>query len=344
MKRLIFAIVVLTAATLACCNLPRPTPPPMTRPPAPTRGHQPAPTRGPQPAPTTAPTASPVTAPTEQAATNPPPPPTQPPPPPTQLPPPSTEPPTEELAILSFTVDAEDVPPNGKRLTFNWQTTGATSVSIWSGASHRFPQAWEVPPNGTHTVELDGTLYRNPSMALMAYDAADNHVSQSVVVEWACKYDYFFDSPPSACPRYQPTATWAAEQPFEHGRMIWLEEIQGADFTLQGIIVVIYDDGQYAWYEDTWSEGMLESDPSITPPTGLLQPIRGFGKLWRENSDVQNQLGWATAQEQGFDTLWQQQIAESIGQGNAFLRTLNGQIIQLNGWDVKTGAWQYLAP
>jgi len=44
-----------------------------------------------------------------------------------------------------------------------------------------------------------------------------------------------------------------------------------------------------------------EGDPErggATPPAGLFAPIRGFGKLWRENAHVRNTLGWATAPEQ----------------------------------------------
>jgi hypothetical protein len=341
MKRLVLAIAVLTAATIACCKLPTtPTLPPVTLP-------APAPTLGPQSAPTQAPTVPPVAEPTE-APTQPPievptqPPteaPTVPPLPPTEPPPP---PPPAGLTILSFTVDVQELPPNGKRLTFQWQTTGATSATIWSGTSRRFPQAWDVPPNGTHTVELEGTLYRNPEMALMAYDAGGDYVSESVMVEWACEYDYFFAPAPAACPRYSASETWAAEQPFEHGRMIWLEEVQGADYVLQRFILVLYDDGTYAYFEDAWVEGMPESDPAIVPPAGLLQPIRGFGKVWRENTSVRDGLGWATAGEQGFTTTWQEQIAESIGQGKAFVLLFSDQVAQVNGWDVRTGTWEYL--
>ncbi len=56
----------------------------------------------------------------------------------------------------------------------------------------------------------------------------------------------------------------------------------------------------YAWrYQDTWAEGQPVNDPSITTPSGLYQPIRGFGKVWREAPGVQDRLGWATQPEQG---------------------------------------------
>lgn len=77
---------------------------------------------------------------------------------------------TPTLAILSFTVDVADIPA-GKRLTFHWQTTGASHAIISSGTQQRFPIAWEVPPSGSLIVELSDTLYRDPSPSLTAYDS-----------------------------------------------------------------------------------------------------------------------------------------------------------------------------
>ena len=60
------------------------------------------------------------------------------------------------------------------------------------------------------------------------------------------------------------------EQEFEHGRMIWLEDVG----VLARVIFVLYDDGQFAMFSDTWTEGEPESDPAFVPPAGLLQPVR----------------------------------------------------------------------
>lgn len=295
------------------------------------------------------PTATVTEAPTE--TTTPTPEPTQTPTPePTQIPtspPPSTAtepPPADELAILSFTVEVEDI-PTGKRLTFTWQTTGAVRATVWSGTRRRFPDAWSVPPNGTLTVELSTTYYRDPSMFLTAYDAEDNYVSsQSVTVPWPCTYDYFFETQSDVCPSVAATNTSAAEQPFQGGRMIWLEQVQAGGAVMQKQLLVFYDDGKYEQYEDTWTDAEPESDPAIVPPAGLHQPVRGFGKLWRENPSVRDRLGWATTPEQGFDTEWQQQIRESIP-SVAFVRRLDGQVIQIDGWGWRTGgSWKLVTP
>jgi len=86
-------------------------------------------------------------------------------------------------------------------------------------------------------------------------------------------------------------STGAAIQTFDHGTMIWRQDTKQ--------IYVIYSDRTWATFEDAFKEGQVESDPNIRAPQGKLQPVRGFGKVWREHPEVRNKLGWATAKEQG---------------------------------------------
>jgi hypothetical protein len=86
-----------------------------------------------------------------------------------------------------------------------------------------------------------------------------------------------------------PAATGGAYQQFEHGTMVWRQD------TSQ--IYVFFADGTWRSYADTFEEGDPESDPTLSSPAGKLQPIRGFGKVWRDHADVREKLGWATAKE-----------------------------------------------
>jgi hypothetical protein len=254
-----------------------------------------------------------------------------------------SEPTTEELAILSFTVVVGDV-EGGKKLTFSWETAGATRATLISGTSQRFPQRWEVGPSGTYEVGPETTGYRNPPMTLIAYDSLGNEVSETIQADWPCEYAYFFEPAPEACPLYDPSETWAAEQPFENGRMVWLEEVRGETFVTQRQILVFYNDGKYEQYQDTWMEGQAESDPLIVPPSGLYQPVRGFGKLWRETAGVRDKLGWATVPELGFDSSWQQRFQESLP-SVAYVRIFDGRVIEIDGWGwVTGGTWKFVTP
>ncbi len=87
----------------------------------------------------------------------------------------------------------------------------------------------------------------------------------------------------------------SAWESFERGQMIW---VRNQANTADKSIYVLYSDGTYHVYPDTWDEGQPVSG-GLTPPAGLLEPIRGFGKVWREQSGVSDKLGWATAHEVG---------------------------------------------
>ncbi len=114
---------------------------------------------------------------------------------------------------------------------------------------------------------------------------------------------------PTAMPTANPLPTalvsqiQVAEQSFEHGRMFWLQPTQT-------IWVMINAEGSLTngvWmeFEDTFVEGDPEDDPSLTPPANLLQPIRGFGRIWREDPEIKAALGWATGPEYGFVTQYE---------------------------------------
>lgn len=102
------------------------------------------------------------------------------------------------------------------------------------------------------------------------------------------------------------------EQSFERGRMFWVgaspeEKCQVEHSYAPGSgeiwVVILAPNGiAGAWYyfPDEWQPTIdAESDPGLAPPEGLLQPVRGFGKVWRDFLDDNQRaaLGWATAPE-----------------------------------------------
>jgi hypothetical protein len=64
-----------------------------------------------------------------------------------------------------------------------------------------------------------------------------------------------------------------------------------------GMIYVIYDGGNWQEYQDRFVEGQMEKK-GYDPPSGMLEPIRGFGKVWRESlGGPQASIGWALSRE-----------------------------------------------
>lgn len=200
--------------------------------------------------------------------------------------------------------------PNGtdKMVTFHWQTSGATNIRIndYVYGYSRFLPGWDVAASGTMTITLDATLNRNLYYELIAYTPSlhDTVARQGVTIAWPCEYHYFFTQPEylSACAVDEAVYSAAAEQQFEHGRMIWLESPQHTLFTPLPTILVIYDSSEYPqdpWqsYFDHWTSDHPVDDPTIIPPQGLYQPTRGFGEVWRLNPEVRERLGWAVSPE-----------------------------------------------
>jgi hypothetical protein len=98
---------------------------------------------------------------------------------------------------------------------------------------------------------------------------------------------------------------------FEHGRMIWRGD-QRRIYVLCGAPTA----GQLVtnrlpYFDDTWTAGQ---DPGGGPgPTpGLFLPARGFGKVWRENQNVQQCLGYATAAAETGYTLTVQDFERGV--------------------------------
>ena len=116
------------------------------------------------------------------------------------------------------------------------------------------------------------------------------------------------------CPTAVEVSTWAAEQSFQGGYMFWRDDTD--------TIYVLYNNGTWQSFADTWTSGEQESDPSIVPPYGLFQPKRGFGKVWRDNAAVRSTLGWATTEERGF-----QGSAQSFNGGTMLFSNTRGIMV-----------------
>ncbi len=97
------------------------------------------------------------------------------------------------------------------------------------------------------------------------------------------------------CPTAPGSTQQLVYQPFEHGHMFWRETRD----------VFVLSPDAFWWLIDSWTEGQPENDPSLNPPEGRLQPVRGFGAIWRSNPAIRDGLGWAISEERAYDVAWQ---------------------------------------
>jgi hypothetical protein len=98
-------------------------------------------------------------------------------------------------------------------------------------------------------------------------------------------------------------------------------------------IYVLQTDGTWARFLDTYDDAQQSGDPSLAPPSGLNQPVRGFGKVWREQlGGAQSSLGWALTDERGYMIL-----AQPFDGGQMFLGPNGGVFVLYDSgsWDSK---------
>ncbi len=115
------------------------------------------------------------------------------------------------------------------------------------------------------------------------------------------------------CPSYPPQeqASDVALQRFERGWMLWVRTpsmvYSGAPPQTPQIFVLFEDNQTMASFPDTWAEGSDLVTTGLTSPEGMLEPQRGFGKVWREGTGVKvrERLGWAVEPDKGGAGAWQ---------------------------------------
>jgi hypothetical protein len=98
------------------------------------------------------------------------------------------------------------------------------------------------------------------------------------------------------CPTEVLRNVGVARQQYERGVMLYVQELPQI-----GTIYALKTDPQplrYTVHADTWTPAQPHSGGEA-PPAGRVEPVRGFGKVWREQPGVRDALGWAMDYEIG---------------------------------------------
>jgi hypothetical protein len=238
------------------------------------------------------------------------------------------------LRIEYFITNAEEPPAPGDSITLFWRVHEAEQTRIFRlNRNDRRVEVWEVDTEGRLTVTTDPEEDQGEARFLLRAEASGSVVEEVLTIEMSqCTLVWFFQPAPEDCPGGLPQPSQQVEQRFEGGLMIWLAITQE--------IYVFYSDGnEPTWekYPDTFTEGISESDESIIPPEGRLQPIRGFGLVWRENPPVRERLGWAVEAEFGYDGMIQISSART-GEETTYLRVRESGILAVlpDHWEILT--------
>jgi hypothetical protein len=194
-----------------------------------------------------------------------------------------------DVEIHSFHADPALVERGGS-VTLSWEVSNALNVGITRLSPEGVFLATEgldLPPKGAITLSIPEKYATSVRYYLGARDVNGVLRGAYLSVDIICPYEEHLAF---ECPLTR-SHVWAAYQPFEGGYMVWRSDIRE--------IYVLYSDGDYETYADIWQEGASVAIAD-TPPQGLQAPVRGFGKLWANQPDVREKLGWAIAVESGY--------------------------------------------
>jgi hypothetical protein len=192
--------------------------------------------------------------------------------------------------ILSFTATPTTV-ERGGTVTLAWDTirVGGVSITRLSGDGGIFleTEALDLAATGSLTLEVPEHYVESVTYYLGARSASGALYKAYATVKILCPYS---DHLAPRCP-LDRKQVWAAYEAFERGHMVWRDDTRE--------ITVLYNDGSFESYEDTWQEGDPVDIPG-SPPPRLFAPVRGFGHLYAGQSHVRERLGWATTAEVGY--------------------------------------------
>lgn len=187
-------------------------------------------------------------------------------------------------------------------------------------------QSWVVPGTGTLQVTIPQTAKIEVRFTLLA-GSESSPLTQTLSVALACP-DGTLPDPVMGCASAPPSGAilpgLVAQQPFQRGLMLWVQS--------QNRIYVLYEGGEWTSFPDQFREGDAESDPGITPPEGVLQPIRGFGLVWRTQPNVRDRLGWALGTEYAYQTTMEGNASQ---EGVMTITENTGRVIAIHaggGW------------
>ncbi len=102
------------------------------------------------------------------------------------------------------------------------------------------------------------------------------------------------------CPTGNAAIVWSAWETFQRGSMWWRQDTDWAYvFHWQGGSDPTRGDWTTGGNSWKW-DGSFPDGHGLTPPAGLLEPVRGFGFVWYNYLGGEaSQIGWATFEEMG---------------------------------------------
>lgn len=239
-------------------------------------------------------------------------------------------------SINRFTISPAEIRP-GDTVRLEWDVSASEASLYRLNERGQLSEWYAIGLTGSLDVVTSPEVRNQVGFVLFAINGQAS-TSAFASASVTCTNVWFFPTPPGSCPRSEGTTGLAVTQAFEHGRMFWL--------SWNRLIYILFDDAlspRWSITQDSWQPGMPEDDPALVPPAGLVQPVRGFGRVWRGDADTylnaRERLGWALEQERSYDSTLQCDSAPKYV--TCYLQGRAGEVYVLlperSGWYVWVG-------
>ncbi len=182
--------------------------------------------------------------------------------------------------------------------TFTWQPTGNARVVIFTAVPGAHPTAAPIAFNGTPIAPVIGS---NPVIPPGTPHACSVPIAQPFASAYARNGTV---AARLGCPTNPGYGLHLVVENFQTGAMFWRETKDIYALSTANLTKGAPQDTFWR-VSDTWTDSIPATDPTLKPPPGTNQPMRGFGYAWRNNPSIRAGLGWALDSEQSYNGTWQ---------------------------------------
>lgn len=262
----------------------------------------------------------------------------------------ATPEPTEAVLVEpAMTIDFFRVNPSpafqNEEVTISWQLIGDGRFDLMYKTAYSDPvllRSGNEP--GEYTSRLQLPDVPGPIQFTLVV-SSDNGRKENRIIQLLtkCPYSYLVADPANQignCPMGNPVTANGAYQPFVGGFMVWHKGHDG-----KYTIGVFADDGRVLDLSRAYYDGR-EVAWSETPPSGLYQPVRGFGNVWVNSQTIRNELSWAVAEEQPYSARVQQidvRLNAETFMGDTYVSLPDGRVLRYTAANSATpGRWSWV--
>ncbi|NDJ84975.1 MAG: hypothetical protein GYB66_03725 [Chloroflexi bacterium] len=244
---------------------------------------------------------------------------------------------TQTVTVAPAMASATDIPfraPTTMVAGVNRLTVSPSSTPLFTTNTPPPTRTPTPSPTNTATLTTTPTSTLTPtqtptpsetSLPTMTYTIAPlptQNPAATPLPAFVCSTTWFFTPVPTGCPSASPQLSNMAYQRFEGGFMIWIGNQQRIIIAFEPPTAVFP-----AWQmqPDTFVEGTVLDESAYNPPNDRFIPVRGFGLVWRNDTILQDQLGWARQPERGYQGYAQLDILS----GTRYIQGPDGEVYVL---------------